>query len=66
MLNGQVVKGKLYSDRVSFRVPKFIFDYVKYNVQLSNVSRNRWLSETIVNFCNRIVSPESPVNLTED
>lgn len=64
MLEGQMAKDNTYSDRVTFRVPEFIYDYVDHNVQLSSLSRNRWLSDAIVAFGYRIVSPESPITLT--
>lgn len=67
MLEGQVCKSTcVYSDRVHFRVPKYMYAYVKTNVRLSNISLNRWLSDAIVAFGNRIVSTESPVSLTNN
>ena len=67
MLEGQINKPvKTFSNRVSFRVPSLIYDYVQGNVIHSKMSRNRWLSSAVVEFGKRITEPESPAPLTEE
>ncbi|MCO6354856.1 hypothetical protein GBO14_09015 [Pseudoalteromonas shioyasakiensis] len=67
MLEGQVSKSvQPYSIRFTFRVTSSMLNYVKHNVEVSGVSRNRWFSNTIIAFSKRISSPESPTPITED
>lgn len=66
MLEGQESKSvQVYSKRLTLRVPNFIHDYVKHTVQVSGISRNRWLSDAVIAFGKRISSPEGSVPLTE-
>lgn len=61
MLEGQVSKSvQVYSKRLTLRVPNFIHDYVKHTVQVSGISRNRWLSDAVIAFGKRISSPRRP------
>ncbi|TMP20955.1 hypothetical protein CWC02_03715 [Pseudoalteromonas sp. S2721] len=64
MLEGQVPK--LYSDRITIRVPEFILQYVEQSVQDSGISRNRWLSDAVIAFNDIITFAETPFPLTEN